>query len=62
MQVEGGMMISLPQYVMDDINEIQDFLDEAGLDDIRIEISANHLYAQCRQNIRVRSDRDRREQ
>ena len=41
------MMISLPQYVMDDI---------------RIEISANHLYAQCRQNIRVRSDRDRREQ
>lgn len=55
----GGTVISLPQFIMDDINEIQDYLDEAGLDDIRIEITANHLYAQCRQNIRVRSDRDR---
>lgn len=52
-------MISLPQYIMDDINEIQDYLDEAGLDDIRIEITANHLYAQCRQNIRTRNERDR---
>lgn len=55
----GGTVISLPQYIMDDINEIQDYLDEAGLDDIRIEITANHLYAQCRQNIRTRNERDR---
>ncbi len=47
-------MITLPDYIMEDIAEIQMFLRDAGLEDIRIEITASHLYAQNRSYIRAK--------
>ncbi len=47
-------MITVPADVMDAICDIQEFLDQAGLEDIRIEITSKRLYAQCRQKVRVK--------
>lgn len=54
-------MISLPDYVMDAIADIQGYLADAGLEDIRIEITASHLYAQNRNYIRARNRQEESE-
>ena len=41
-------MISLPAYVMDAVAEIQGHLREAGLEDVRVEITAKHVFVQNR--------------
>lgn len=42
------MKIDFPPDIMDCIAEIQHHLRYAGLRDVRIEITANHLYAQSK--------------
>ncbi len=46
-------MISLPIYVMDAVTDIQAHLRDAGLEDIRIEITAKHVYVQNRLYIKT---------
>ena len=47
--MEGGdTVISLPAYVMDAVADIQGHLREAGLEDVRVEITAKHVFVQNR--------------
>ena len=41
-------MISLPAYVMDAVADIQCHLRDAGLEDVRVEITAKHVFVQTR--------------
>ena len=46
-------MISLPVYIMDAVTDIQTHLRDTGLEDVRIEITAKHIYVQNRLYLRT---------